>query len=154
MIGGWSKRELDTELYKQVWAFWTRAQAKYMVPTGPRTIFRFFLNSRKAKYERLSSKTHSTAEWTLLIEELNTSWSAMKWACLRGTWRWTLRGMLGHRKCTVAAVPHRVSVVGVEKANQTCEAFLNHASYPLQGKKKTAWNQLRWYKSYSWCLWA
>ena len=44
--------------------------------------------------------------------------------------------MLGHRKCRVAAVPHHVKVVGVEKANQTCEAFLNHASYPLQGKKK------------------
>lgn len=45
-------------------------------------------------------------------------------------------GMPGHRKCRVAAVPHHVSVVGVEKANQRSEAFLNHASYLLQGKKQ------------------
>ena len=44
--------------------------------------------------------------------------------------------MPGHRKCRVVAVPHHVSVVGVEEANQTSEAFLNHASYLLQGKKK------------------
>ena len=48
--------------------------------------------------------------------------------------------MPGHRKCRVAAVPHHVSVVGVEEANQTSEAFLNHASYLLQGKKQLKTN--------------
>ena len=40
----------------------------------------------------------------------------------------------------MAAVPHHVSVVGVEKANQRSEAFLNHASYLLQGKKQLETN--------------
>ena len=33
-------------------------------------------------------------------------------------------------------MPRHVSVVGVEEENQTSEAFLNDASYLLQGKKK------------------
>ena len=40
----------------------------------------------------------------------------------------------------MAAVPHHVSVVGVEKANQRSEAFLNHASYLLQSKKQLETN--------------
>ena len=49
-------------------------------------------------------------------------------------------GMPGHRKCRVVAVPHHVRVVGVEEPNQTSEAFLNHASYLLQGKKQLKTN--------------
>lgn len=48
--------------------------------------------------------------------------------------------MPGHCKCRVAAVPHHVSVVGVEEANQTSEAFLNHASYLVQGKRQLKTN--------------
>ena len=42
-------------------ANWTKAQLQ------------IFLKSRKAKYERMSPKNHSTAERTLLIEVLNAS---------------------------------------------------------------------------------
>ena len=52
-------------------AFRKRAQTAYILPIGLSPIFKFFLKSKKAKYDVMSPKTHSTAVLTVLIEALN-----------------------------------------------------------------------------------
>ena len=65
--------------------------AEYMV-TGLSPIIRFFMKSKKAKYDVMSLNTHSTDDLTLLMDELNASPSAVRWPALKGTCRYTLKG--------------------------------------------------------------
>ena len=66
-------------------AFGMRAQTVYMLPIGLSPIFKFFLKSRKAKYDVMSPKTHCSAALSVVIEALNDCASLLNHAPWYGT---------------------------------------------------------------------